>query len=67
VTFNERHNDVMKFHAAFLNAVGVAAAGGGGFVAITNSNWGAAFLFLMLSLSLHIAATEVLERMRVEP
>lgn len=67
MTFNERHNEVMRSHAAFFNAVGVAAAGGGGFVAVASNNWIAAFLFLMLSVFLHIAATEILDRMRIEP
>ena len=31
MTLDERHNEVIKSHAAFLNAVGVAAAGGAGF------------------------------------
>ncbi len=65
MTLDERYNDVLKSHASFLNAVGVASAGGGGFAAIANDDGIAAFLFLMFSLSLHIAATEVLDRMRV--
>jgi hypothetical protein len=65
MTLDERYNEVLKSHASFLNAVGVASAGGGGFAAIASDNLMAAFLFIMLSLSLHIAATEVLERMRV--
>jgi|CXWL01.1.fsa_nt_gi hypothetical protein len=65
MTRDERYNEVLKSHAGFLNVVGVASAGGGGFAAIADDNWGAAFIFLMLALSLHIAATEVLDRLRI--
>ena len=67
MTFNERHNEVLRAHAGFLNALGVAAAGGGGFVAIANDDGVAALLFLMFSVFLHIVATEVLDRLRIEP
>jgi hypothetical protein len=66
MTFNERHNEVMKAHAGFLNAVGVAAAGGGGFVAITNDDGLTALLFLMSAVFFHMVATEILDRLRIE-
>ena len=66
MTHNERHNETLKSHASFLNSVGVAAAGGGGFVAIVNGNSLTALLFLLLSVTLHIVATEILDRLRIE-
>lgn len=66
MTYSERHNEILKSHAGFLNSVGVAAAGGGGFVAVVNGNSLTALLFLLLSVTLHIVATEILDRLRVE-
>lgn len=65
MTLDERYNEVLKSHATFLNALGVASAGGGGFAAIANNDSISGLLFLSFSLCLHIAATELLERMRV--
>jgi hypothetical protein len=67
MTLNERHNEVLKSHAAFMNAIGVAAAGGGGFTAITSNDWRVAGVFLFLSVLMHLIATQILERLRVSP
>lgn len=67
MTLDERRNEVLRSHAAFLNALGVAAAGGGGFVAIANANWNAAVLFVTRSAFLHLGAAEILSRLRVTP
>lgn len=65
MTFDERHNEVMKSHAAFLNALAVAAAGGAGFAAISNGNWTAAIIFMLFSIVLHPGAAELLQNLRI--
>jgi hypothetical protein len=65
MTLDHRHNEVLKLHAGFFNALAIAAAGGAGFAAITDGNWSAAALFLVLSWALHTAAASTLEAMRI--
>jgi hypothetical protein len=65
MTFDERHNEVMKAHAAFLNALAVAAAGGAGFSAISSGSWTAAIIFMLFSNVLHLAAAELLQNLRI--
>ncbi|MBL8548587.1 MAG: hypothetical protein JNJ73_01275 [Hyphomonadaceae bacterium] len=65
MTLDERHNEVIKSHAAFLNAVGVAAAGGAGFAAIGSSNWALASAFIGVAVLFHIIAADLLAGMKV--
>jgi hypothetical protein len=65
MTFDERHNEVMKSHAVFLNALAVAAAGGAGFAAISNGSWIAAVIFMLFSIVLHLSAADFLQNLRI--
>ena len=65
MTLDERRNEVLKLHANFLNALGVAAASGGGLVAISNAAWTAAILFMLFAGFLHLSAAQILDGLRV--
>ena len=65
MTLDERHNEVLKVHAGFLETLAIASAGGAGFTAINDGNWNAAIVFMALSMVLHWSAVELLERLRI--
>jgi hypothetical protein len=65
MTFDERHNEVLKLHTGFFNALAIAAAGGAGFAAISDGNGIGAALFLVLSWALHVSAAALISAMRI--
>ena len=65
MTLDDRRNEVLKSHAAFLNALAIGAVVGGALAAGDNRNWLGVLMFAGSGLVLHLIAAEVLGRLRI--